>query len=341
MEIKDSEPTQRGKKAPVPRLGWCEEPTEPEPFPTLLCISRQTPVAQPGEIPALPQLLGDIRAFPCTPGTAAPFSEAFLHVERDFCSLPVFPGCSGNGKNCPPPSPRIKKSWSAKSQQKTPSEMWGSPRIPAGAPRGVGLLRGLSRTLGDVINHHLINLSFTLPYLPRGRRESCEVGFLLLGEQHNNGVGEGELKMPHLGFFPTFRTFPDAPRVFAHLPADFSTHLLAPHEFQGLGTGWGVWQGEKSPSHWKETHLTPSLQSHFPAAGFLLQEQPPPPASRGFSGRDTIRNKCIATCSLLGKELLESALQAALTTCCSQTPRFFRATSLVSSLWKLISLFYA
>lgn len=62
-------------------------------------------------------------------------------------------------------------------------------------------LRGLSKALRDVINHHLINLSFTLPNPPQGRRESWASGFLLLGEQHNNGLGEGELKMPHFIFF--------------------------------------------------------------------------------------------------------------------------------------------
>lgn len=98
-------------------------------------------------------------------------------------------------------------------------------RKPCWSSQGSGIaawpLRGLSNALRDVINHHLINLSLTLPNLPQGRRESCESGFLLLGEQHNNGFGEGELKMPHFIFFHS----QDVPQSFARLPDDSSTRI--------------------------------------------------------------------------------------------------------------------
>lgn len=98
---------------------------------------------------------------------------------------------------------------------------WGSQ----GSEIAAWPLQGLSNALRDVINHHLINLSLTLPNLPQGRRESCESGFLLRGEEHNNGFGEGELKMPHFIFFSTLRIFPDVPQSFAHLPDDSSTRI--------------------------------------------------------------------------------------------------------------------
>lgn len=61
-------------------------------FPHLILHLPTEPVAQPGEIPALPELLGDTRAFSCTPGNAVPFSEAFLHMERECCPIQ---GCQG------------------------------------------------------------------------------------------------------------------------------------------------------------------------------------------------------------------------------------------------------
>lgn len=102
MEIKGSGPTQKGRKHHSLLRADVRNPRSLSLSRPLVLHLQTEPVAQRGEIPAPPELLGDTRAFSCK---AAPFSGAFLHMERDFSPLlssqAVLPGR-------PSPSPRIK-----------------------------------------------------------------------------------------------------------------------------------------------------------------------------------------------------------------------------------------